>query len=153
MSLSQNSIITASDFNNLKDSIANEVLRRAPRSNFPSTGQTNELGNDYNRDTFSAPSNIVTKNANNDIITESYFQTILNFFANFYYNNPTKYPENLNDIYKYDDINIGDVIYALNELSNYLSELNTEPRTGADGTGNNDCRSGCMGLCTDSCKN
>ena len=122
MSLSQNSKITASDFNNLKDSIAYEVLRRAPKSNFPTTGQTNELGNDYNRNTFSTTSSIVEKNVL-DKITESYFQTILNFFKNFYYDNPNKYPENLDDSYKDDDIDVGDIIYALNELSTYLSTL------------------------------
>lgn len=155
MSLNKNSYITASDFNELKNSIANEVLRRAKRSNFPSSGQINSLGNDYNQNTFSIESNIPIKNSLSDIITEEYFQKILNFFKNFYYNNPTKYPSGLNSSYTDDDdINIGDIIYAINQLTdNYLPTLETTSTSETGRQNNNDCRSNCMGLCTDNCKN
>lgn len=150
MSLNKNSFISATDFNSLKNSIANEVLRRAPKSNFPTSGQTNSLGNDYNKDTFSFPSDIEEKEQYNDIITKNYMNKILNFFKNFKYDNSTTttnyYPEDLNSLYRDDsNVNIGDIVYALNSLIPYLEQLNQEDRH------NNDCRGNCMGLCRDEC--
>lgn len=150
MSLEKNSFIEVSDFNALKSSIRNEILRRGKKTNFFGNGINNELGNDNNRDAFTSSSINIDEQQQYNIITEQYFQKILNFFKNFYYSNPTKYPSQLHQDYTDDDINIGDIIYALKELLDYLETLqttSTEHRVN-----NNDCRNGsCMGLCTNGC--
>lgn len=139
-SLEKNFIITANEFNNLKDEIDNIVTNRTSTS-------TN-----YNKDGFQSNLNIETQSINNTI-TKTYFQKILDFFKNFYYEEateetePVKYPTNLNNSYKDDIVNIGDIIYALNTLLNFLQELAQQNRIN-----NQDCRGdSCMGLCTDNC--
>lgn len=148
MGLTQNSYITANDFNILKSSIANEVLRRAKKTNFPTNGETNILGNDNNQDAFISETNIPDQNSNN-IITEEYFQKILDFFKKFYYDNPTTYPEGIHIKYTEDEnVDIGDIIYAINKLSTYLSTLKVTSESSTARIQNNDCRGNCMGLCT-----
>lgn len=150
MSLEKNSFIQVEDFNNLKDSIRNEILRRGKKTDFFGEGENNDLGNDNNRNPFTSSSITLEEQSQYNVITEQYFQKILNFFKNFYYNNPTKYPGELASSYTDDDIDIGDIIYALEQLSTFLSTLQTTSTSHR--VSNNDCRNGnCMGLCTNNC--
>ena len=135
MSLSINSLISIEDFNNLK----NRVLLETKRRTLP---EIDALGNKYNNNPFTTIP-IISDAQTNYPIDDEQFDKILNFFNNF-----NSYPGKLNVTYHDGKIIVGDIVYALDELLNIMSELENEARQN-----NNDCKSGCMGLCTNNCSN
>ena len=134
MGLAQNNFIDNDDFIQLRLRVISEACRRSSSQNG---------GNDYNRDIISQIPTIERAIENTNIEIK-YINPILNFLNNFK-NFP---PENLNAIYHDGEASSNDIIYALDTLLEFLSNIEGESRQN-----NDDCKVGCRGLCTSTCAN
>lgn len=127
--MAQYDFITAEEFNALKDRVIKECSRRTKEAN------------SYNQDPITPPA-IKTVEQIEEIKAKETSQILetLNKFNVF----PGV---DLMDV-SYEDgcVIIGDYIFPYDGLSNIIAQLEQEPRKN-----NDDCRSGCMGLCTNGC--
>ena len=130
MSLSINNSILATDFNNLKSQVIAICTTRSDQ-------------NEYNKNPITIPV-INDMDKNTSQINATDFNLFLNKLYKF-----NNFPSTLNTIYTDDgSVTTSDIIYHLNDLSAQITALKNEPRQN-----NDDCKTGCMGLCTNSCNN
>lgn len=134
MALTMGSPFLASDLNTLKNRILSICRKRS--------NDENQGGNIYNNTAIPIPT-IEQVNANNNFTAE-YMNKII---SKLYYFNTFTDNTRVNEIYRDGKVVANtDLIYAINVFSSILTAIEAEPRRN-----NNDCNTGCRGLCTNSC--
>lgn len=133
-----NSIILPDEFNTIKQRLTSECYRRSIN--------IADKGNQYNNNAFTIDDfPIINFDAiQNNIITTDMLNAILNILNKF-----NVFPEaQMHISYQDGVIYIGDYIYTLSGFLELIQSLESENRVN-----NNDCKTGCMGLCTNTCNN
>ena len=131
MSLIKDNFFYATELNTLRDRLVRECYRRSREANA------------YNTDPIVVPTI-------EDAVSQNIFQAqYLNKFLTQLYEFNVFPGANLLDISYHDGrVEIGDIIYAIENFNTIIQKLENEPRKN-----NDDCKTGCRGLCTNSCRN